>query len=1411
MASLKIRRKKKYSRKNHIKKSRNNTKKKYRVKNRTRKYGRQRNAGKYNKEKIIIGGGKLEDELGKITTEINNANTNVKAIMNDEYYKVEIAKDKKLITVYDNQSDCVEDNGYMSNRSLMLLENMVDIIHDVVAEGNLSYDGLLSVDLIVKSYTALYGYDEKEGWELLNQEPKIKKWLLENPKAEVESEELKFKRWYKNTVKAEAESFGKSLELNFKNHLYKNIKNKYLMNPTYTSQGIEAEILTHWQYANTSDRIVDVAPYGGGSIRNGIKLWEYILGRGNSFLDEELQNYNWVEESIPIPSTDDIQHYKVKLEELLDFDNIYKDYETALNKPTIKEEDTEKDEDEIEDDQGEVEREMEQEADLLSDDGSVEEGAKQGEGEQSLLQTPNLVDLTREQDVVMDSHKIIHMQQYYIFYAYVFCKEIDSDSTKTIRIKNAQKNKIFGNFEKLFVIKRNNRLYNFDDSLIHPLHINFTDATSKASSAVPKLYELMKLRGVIYDTYSDNLPFECRGIGQVCDMATGRVGQPVALGSRKPICTGKEDIIFDDALLYAVEVHQRNTKDDQGADKTSFTDLIIKQEITEDDNSEKNINFLRSFNTIYSKLLNDIRMLYKEYIATGYLLSDEDVDDRTLDQVLKSEVTTKDLVKLKFFHLMNYLLFLSEFGLPPSSSSSSSSKTESEQRENKIREEVDTSSYTDAQKEFYDLLELEKLLTKTHPNSILGKKDNLAETDCGTLLLQSMTSSYLNGFFSQNKDKNYTLSDHWNTWGDGSKSRFYLDLTRTEDQKKIEKKPENRQTAVNYVRRSPFFRTSTKNLSSEIILDVAQKKQNKNITNPFIKNTSVTVKASGIYLNKNFTRSNGAIMKEYFSTDFNFENMDEAIDIYNGWRTRNFTDCNCNSTNAVDFTPDYLNSLADPTKLKGICMSYKNRARDGDGITPTGHSIGYKSAEDLPVSEDRPVAVNKGDYISLTDMLKPLQYIRLIIYPKTAKKTGITKYSIKLDLLIANPNRSSIKSKFIRRLPFLYEKLGDRAKPVSKSFTKDQLYQFIIKYFRLCRNFIPGNNPGSVYEPNYLPLDLSYIYRFLRLDPSAENGTNKDFSSLVKRKRYEIEDEETKERRDGYDATTECHNFWKTFGLAPNRHVKASITEMINTIPNVFKLLYNCLLFDFETADLITNTSFAGNRTTGRLRTNPFSQVKNGLTFIQNTINTTIESYVAIKNKIKGKQTITYKKIAKTEDGKEVEDPNSTITFSTSNPSVTGVLSNVRQYIVYCLLTNNKLKHRHAEKLKNNPAFFDIDSRSEKEPQAVQNLTNELIQEFINMDDGGMSGGVKTKVVPKGKNTKVNMKPKALKLRKPKSKLKSKPRKGRSGLSSAVVAPASSSSSSKTKGKPNKRKGAPKSNLKTKSQKRQYTSSTSLR
>ena len=205
---------------------------------------------------------------------------------------------------------------YMNNRQLILLENLVDIIHDVVAEGNLSYNGILSIDLIVKSYTALYGYQEEEGWELLNRESKIANWLSANAGPAGETHQEKFKRWYMGTVEgnATAKSFGVARERAYKECMYVWMKNKYIMNPTYTSEGVDVEILTEWQYANTTDRVVDVAPYGGGSIRNGVKLWEYILGRGNSFLEHDQSdatfNYNWVEESIKIPPITLVQEHR---------------------------------------------------------------------------------------------------------------------------------------------------------------------------------------------------------------------------------------------------------------------------------------------------------------------------------------------------------------------------------------------------------------------------------------------------------------------------------------------------------------------------------------------------------------------------------------------------------------------------------------------------------------------------------------------------------------------------------------------------------------------------------------------------------------------------------------------------------------------------------------------------------------------------------------------------------------------------------------------------------------------------------------------------------------------------------------------------------------------------------------------
>ena len=103
----------------------------------------------------------------KVVNYVKKISKKTENIMKDEYYTVTIEDaDNSFIKVMDRQANLDENEkypNYLTNKELILLENMVDIIHDVVAEGNLCYDGFLSIDIIVKSYTTLYGYEEEEG------------------------------------------------------------------------------------------------------------------------------------------------------------------------------------------------------------------------------------------------------------------------------------------------------------------------------------------------------------------------------------------------------------------------------------------------------------------------------------------------------------------------------------------------------------------------------------------------------------------------------------------------------------------------------------------------------------------------------------------------------------------------------------------------------------------------------------------------------------------------------------------------------------------------------------------------------------------------------------------------------------------------------------------------------------------------------------------------------------------------------------------------------------------------------------------------------------------------------------------------------------------------------------------------
>ena len=324
-----MRRKRKHSRRTH-KERNNNTKKKYRRKNKTRKLHHMK-------------GGTKQELIDNLLTYRQNAINTALAISgatDDSYYTVSFQNEatspseKKnetdySILVIDSQKQFPRepyDGKFLSHYELMLLENIIDIVHDVVAEGNLSYSAKLSIELIVKSYTELYNYPEATGWRLillglLEQDLlDLDKFLSEINKERVKKKEERFDidfiiqiikndspdnsylsiflelfyKWIQPKEKNQAKSTGVSMETAFKKFLYRKNKNKYIINPTYGKKdAIQAEILEDWDYANGDEKQLQVTPYGGGHIRNGIRLWEYVLGRGNSYLDL-IADYTWV-------------------------------------------------------------------------------------------------------------------------------------------------------------------------------------------------------------------------------------------------------------------------------------------------------------------------------------------------------------------------------------------------------------------------------------------------------------------------------------------------------------------------------------------------------------------------------------------------------------------------------------------------------------------------------------------------------------------------------------------------------------------------------------------------------------------------------------------------------------------------------------------------------------------------------------------------------------------------------------------------------------------------------------------------------------------------------------------------------------------------------------------------------------
>ena len=246
---------------------------------------------------------------------------------------------------------------------------------------------------------------------------------------------------------------------------------------------------------------------------DGVKLWQYILNRGNSFLEHKFKDsYTWVENSIDFPSNEDIDYYKeaVNSDYLLNFDIKHMEYQDILK---------------------------------------------------------NEKDMTPEEleQIKTTKELFMYVYKYYLFYAFVYIKSIENDmsSDLTSLQKRGYKERIYGNYQKIFATNLENKLYDFSNSVNFNLHINFTDAGNKISSALAPLYSLMQLRGTIYPEYTSRLPIENVSISNVIDKATSKVGPPVKINmfgdERKPVCRidGNE---YEKALLYDFEVIQSNFK-----------------------------------------------------------------------------------------------------------------------------------------------------------------------------------------------------------------------------------------------------------------------------------------------------------------------------------------------------------------------------------------------------------------------------------------------------------------------------------------------------------------------------------------------------------------------------------------------------------------------------------------------------------------------------------------------------------------------------------------------------------------------------------------------------------------------------------------------------------------------------------
>lgn len=584
--------------------------------------------------------------------------TIINPIVEDNAYEVNISQDgngDRMINIIDNSTQThvksyYNDNGdeisYGTKGDVVILENIADIIHDIINEGFLTYDAFLSVKLIVKSFSPLYGFTEDESWEIccrplhremydkiddllrIIKKKNAKKWKTDYYNL-IENEKIRINTLYGATFFLSNDGIIQDFQLNLNEeddeYLPINDFAKFrVMEKCFHLLDVENG-LTWEQYFKF---YIELCQSGnsktiGGNLEEIYKHEIYDNYCKNKFCFNFKNTKLGLEAEVAlkysrINEKSSIMAYGVGGKEngiaiwkkILGAGNNF-----LYDKPTL--------------------------PSNVFENFSIRQPTQKDRLEYSqpitmdtmkrFLTTPDNVEINIGNPPIDYRAYIRH----YLVY-FMYCLWGDKAITSVIKRELIHLFRERYIYNQSYISVKSKSIHSYKQNHLYDavLHLNFTDAGDKMASATPDLYQQILFQEELGMTM-DGI-FEQAAVPNACDEATSRLGPVFNLTesgiTRFPVCNFDPTFTYDEALKanFCVYYKQRNGKN---------TYLKVKQFLANSDADKKSLGIanITDLNEIYTGILNDIRYLYGNIIDT-------------------KKMNTKRKIEMKFNYFCLYLL-----------------------------------------------------------------------------------------------------------------------------------------------------------------------------------------------------------------------------------------------------------------------------------------------------------------------------------------------------------------------------------------------------------------------------------------------------------------------------------------------------------------------------------------------------------------------------------------------------------------------------------------------------------------------------------------------------------------------------------------------------------------------------------